>query len=296
MQGRTTLPRLLSAAALALLFGATGAHAEGAKSTQAQTGTSEPSAAVASGDVNATTSSASEAAGTSAGTESSGASGASGTAASGSAPSAASDAVAEVARVSRGDRNIMRDIAQVNHAEIQISKLALERSQDPEIRAFAQRMIDDHTKLHADLQQLAQVKDVQLPDQADRAHQRLADRLSKMEGEDFDRAYRAEVAEKAHEKTHKKLQRAQKKADDPAISALVTQALPIIEQHVGLAENLGPQRQASGDSGAPEDQTEAASGAAGAADTTSGTTPESSGTASNGSAPSSGATDSSSSK
>lgn len=196
------IPRALSVAALALLFGAAPAHANEDK---------------------AGTSGASDAAST---TQSSEGASASDTGQAGSG------------QVAREDRRIMREIAQANLAEIKTSQLALERSQDPQIRQFAQRMIDDHTRLQEQLTELARTKDVQLPQQPDAKHQELSDRLAKLEGEKFDRTYRREVGEKAHKETHKMLERAQKQAQDPQLRAMVTQALPIVSQHLSLAENL----------------------------------------------------------
>lgn len=152
--------------------------------------------------------------------------------------SAKTESQAEVAQLNKRDREIMRDIALVNLAEIRTSQMALERAQDPEIREFAQRMIDDHSTLQERLAYLAKVKNVQLPTELDREHQRTAERLSKMEGEKFDAEYRKKVAEQAHQETHKVLRQSVAEAEDPQLMALITQALPLIEQHLVMAKNM----------------------------------------------------------
>ncbi|HEY4541155.1 MAG TPA: DUF4142 domain-containing protein [Noviherbaspirillum sp.] len=206
------IPRALSAAALAMLFGTVPAHAQEQKAETSGSSTEASSPQQ----------------------ESSGASGAS---------------TSSSSSVSKGDRKIMNEIAQANLTEIETSKLALERSQDPQVKQFAQRMIDDHTKLQDELKQLAEAKNVQLPQEPSRQQQRIVERLSKAEGKKFDDEYRKQVAERAHEDTHKKLKQARKDAKDPQLSALVASALPVVEQHLSSAENMQTGTRASGSSG-----------------------------------------------
>jgi putative membrane protein len=72
------------------------------------------------------------------------------------------------APVSKGDVKMMRDMAHSNLAEIETGKLALEKSQSPEVKKFAQQMIDDHTQAQTELQKLAQTKGVELPSKPDK--------------------------------------------------------------------------------------------------------------------------------
>jgi len=221
------IPHVLSAAALALLVGVAPAHANEDKS------------------------------------DTSGASGAATASEQSSGASASDSSQAGAGQVARQDRRIMRNIAQANLAEIKTGQLALERSQNPQIRQFAQRMVDDHTQLQAQLTELARTKEVQLPQQPDAKQRELSDRLAKLQGEEFDSTYRREVGEQAHQRTHKLLERAQKQAQDPQLRAMVTQALPIISQHLTLAENLpDDSTRSTGASDAGTQDSGASSGAA----------------------------------
>jgi putative membrane protein len=165
---------------------------------------------------------------------------------SGSSATAASSGQAGVGQVSKQDQEIMRDIAQANLAEIQTAQIALERAQDAQIRQYAQRMIEDHSRLQERLADLARVKDVQLPNQPEREHRDMAERLSKMEGPQFDRAYRRQVGEQAHQNTHQMLRQSVTRADDPQLMAFITQALPLVEQHLNLAQDMSGAGAASG--------------------------------------------------
>src|SRR3982751_414234 len=78
-------------------------------------------------------------------------------------------ATASATKISRGDRNALRDIAQANMAEIETGNLALQKAQNANVKHFAQMMVDDHTKGLKDVQQVAQAKGVELPTEPSRA-------------------------------------------------------------------------------------------------------------------------------
>ena len=50
---------------------------------------------------------------------------------------------------------------QDNALELALSELAVQKASDSDVRAFAQRMIDDHTQAINEIRQLAQEKSVQ---------------------------------------------------------------------------------------------------------------------------------------
>src|SRR5690242_9906613 len=65
--------------------------------------------------------------------------------------------------LSHSDSSFLKDAAEVGLYEVQGSKIALQKSTDPQVKAFAQQMIDDHTKASQDLEALASQKGVKLP-------------------------------------------------------------------------------------------------------------------------------------
>jgi putative membrane protein len=77
----------------------------------------------------------------------------------------------------------------VNMAEIQLGQLAVERAQDPQVKQFAQTMIDDHTKAQEQLKNVASSQNIPVPSSIDSKHQKLHDKLAKLQGAEFDRAY-----------------------------------------------------------------------------------------------------------
>jgi len=92
-------------------------------------------------------------------------------------------------KVSGGDKDFVHDAAIVNMAEIELGRLATERGANPEVKKFGQMMIDDHTKAEDQLKSVASQQSIDVPSQLDDKHNKVRDKLSKLQGADFDREY-----------------------------------------------------------------------------------------------------------
>ena len=166
--------------------------------------------------------------------------------------------MASAKKLSAADQKLLRNMAQSNMSEIEAARLAQTKSQNDQVKSFAQRMIDDHTKALTDVQQVAQAKGVTLPTELTRAHKAKADKLAKLSGEQFDRAYMAQAGVADHKKAHSQLRSAANRARDPDVKALATRIQPSVEEHLKMAQDLHADH--SGKSGA--------TGSSGAAGTT----------------------------
>lgn len=87
------------------------------------------------------------------------------------------------------DKDVAEKMYMVNMAEIELGRLAVERAASAEVKSFAQMMIEHHTKANQELEPIAQQLGVERPEQLDAKHRALADRLSTLEGAEFDKAY-----------------------------------------------------------------------------------------------------------
>lgn len=124
-------------------------------------------------------------------------------------------------------------------AEIEVGRLALEKSTSQEVKTFAQRMIDDHTKANEKLAALASEKKLEVSDDAELINQAKA-LVLKLRGEaSFDKAYmNNQVA--AHQQTIALFQRASR-SDDAEIAAFATETLPKLEHHLQQAQQVNEQ-------------------------------------------------------
>jgi putative membrane protein len=91
--------------------------------------------------------------------------------------------------VSAGDRDFVRDVSVANMAEIELGRMASERGANAAVKKFGQMMVDDHTKASDKLKPIASQHNIPLATELDDKHRDLRDKLSKLQGAEFDREY-----------------------------------------------------------------------------------------------------------
>jgi putative membrane protein len=89
----------------------------------------------------------------------------------------------------KSDAEFVPDVAMKNMAEIELSRMALERATGPDVKLFAQRMIDEHGAAGDKLKSAVSGQSIEWPAQLDDDHREAADDLAKKQGADFDRSY-----------------------------------------------------------------------------------------------------------
>jgi putative membrane protein len=105
------------------------------------------------------------------------------------------------------------------------------------VKKFGRRMVEDHGKANEELTALARAKGVDLPKEMDRPQKRVHDRLAKLTGESFDRAYVEEMV-KDHRKDVKEFEQQATRAKDPDLKARVDKTLPTLHEHLREIENI----------------------------------------------------------
>jgi putative membrane protein len=130
----------------------------------------------------------------------------------------------------------VKQAAMAGMAEVQLGKVALEKSQDPKIRQFAQRMIDDHSKANDKLAAVARSQNLDVPKALDAEHQAKVTAMSSKSGEAFDAAYREHM--NADHSEAIALFEGASNSKDPQIASLAKQTLPTLKEHKHLAEAL----------------------------------------------------------
>src|SRR5512140_2380360 len=87
------------------------------------------------------------------------------------------------------DQVFVKKAAVGGMAEVELGTLAKDKASSDQVKQFANRMVTDHGKANDELKTLAQNKNITLPTDLDAKHKAVRDRLSKLSGEQFDRAY-----------------------------------------------------------------------------------------------------------
>jgi len=121
-------------------------------------------------------------------------------------------------------------------AEVKLGTLATQKAANPDVKAFGQQMVDDHGKANDELKQLASSKGITLPTDIDAKEQAKYDRLSKLSGAEFDRAYMKEMVSDHHTDVAE-FRRESQRGSDPDVKAWAAKTLPTLEHHLQMAES-----------------------------------------------------------
>lgn len=143
---------------------------------------------------------------------------------------------ASAAKISDRDEKMMKQLAESHLGEISLGKLAQEKAQSEEVKSFAKKMVDDHTKALDSLKQMADSKGVTLPSEPGKKQAAMQKKLEGQSGQKFDRQYMQQAGERAHKDTHKLLQRAASRAEDTDLKNHASTALGTVESHMQMAK------------------------------------------------------------
>lgn len=143
---------------------------------------------------------------------------------------------AGASKVAKADSDFLKQAAQNGHAEVEASKLAQTKATQPDLKSFAQKMVDDHTKTNQELMALAKSKGVELPDGPSLMQRAKLKMLAGADGEKFDRRYAEDFGVKAHEDTIKLFREGAEKAQDSEVKAFAQKKLPALQQHLTMAQ------------------------------------------------------------
>lgn len=142
--------------------------------------------------------------------------------------------------MSSADKHFMDKAAQGGMAEVELGQLAEQNGNSQEVKDFGKRMVDDHSKANDQLKQLASQKGVGLPTDLDAKDQTTKGRLSKLQGDAFDKAYMKDMV-MDHKKDVAEFKHESMAAHDPDLKNWAGQTLPTLESHLQEAEKIAPQ-------------------------------------------------------
>lgn len=147
-----------------------------------------------------------------------------------------------------GDRSVMSkavspqsfatQAAVIGKAEIELGQLATQKSQDKNVRDYAQRMVKDHQAADAKLKKIAAQENLTLPQSLDAEHQAVKEKLSALQGEPFDREY-AKAMAKGHDKAVALFESASQAQQMPSdLKEFAAATLPTLQEHKQMAHSL----------------------------------------------------------
>jgi putative membrane protein len=133
------------------------------------------------------------------------------------------------------DKKFLTEAAEGGMMEVELGKLAADKGTDPDVKAFGQKMVDDHTKANDKLKALAASKGLTLPTDMGTMEKHDMNKLQKASGADFDRLYMSEMV-KDHKKDVSDFDHASKSAKDSDVKAFASDTLPTLQDHLKMAQ------------------------------------------------------------
>ena len=131
----------------------------------------------------------------------------------------------------------MTEAARGGMAEVELSRTAQTKAQNADVKAFAQKMVQDHSNANTELKQLAAKKNVTLPTEMDAAHKTMSESMAKLTGAEFDKAYvDAMVAD--HEKSVALFQTQANSGTDADAKAFAAKTLPTLKMHLEMIKGI----------------------------------------------------------
>ena len=124
-------------------------------------------------------------------------------------------------------------------AEVAMGKLGAQKATNAEVKAFAQKMVTDHTKANKELMAAAKAKGVEVPTEPDMIHKGMAEKFEHQSADaDFNHDFMQQMV-RDHEATVELFQTAANDTTlDPEFRALAKKTLPTLEQHLKDAQRL----------------------------------------------------------
>jgi len=145
--------------------------------------------------------------------------------------------VAKTSREPFSDAQFAVKAAQGSLAEVQLGRLAAQKSQSETVRAFGQRMATDHAECKAKLKKIAAQENISLREDLDQDAKQSYEKLSKLSGRNFDRAYAQDMV-KDHKKGVAEFQKEASAGRNEAIRTFATDTLPTLQDHLKQAREL----------------------------------------------------------
>jgi putative membrane protein len=140
-------------------------------------------------------------------------------------------------QLAKEDRDFFEDAAQGGLLEVKLGELVIKQGASDDAKKFAQRMIDDHTKVNKDLATAAQQLGLIVPAELDKKHKDELDKMAKHSGEKLDREYMSRMVDE-HKDDVKAFEKESKDGKNPTLKQFAASNLPTLREHLTLAREI----------------------------------------------------------
>jgi putative membrane protein len=130
------------------------------------------------------------------------------------------------------DRSFVEKAAESGREEVEVARIAVERSTNADVKKFAQMMVDDHSKANEELASIAAAKNLKLKDK-----DKNENKWEKKDLKDFDRDFVKKMVSD-HKKDVDLFSKESKNGGDAELVEFARKTLPTINKHLEAASEL----------------------------------------------------------
>jgi putative membrane protein len=141
------------------------------------------------------------------------------------------------AAVTDSDKQFLSTAAQSDMNEIKLSKLAETKASNPQVKAFAHKMVADHTRLEMKMKPFATEWGLTAPTGLDSDHQAVYDKLNGLSGADFDKEY-MNAMDEDHHKALDAFTNEANTTTDAKFKRAVLNGKSVVSAHTHMADDL----------------------------------------------------------
>jgi putative membrane protein len=138
------------------------------------------------------------------------------------------------------DSSFLKDATEGGILEVKLGQLAQNNAASPAVKDFGQRMVADHSRMGEDVRNVASRQNVSLPTSESMMQKVTYERLAHKTGVEFDKAYIEDMV-KDHKADMAAFEKEVNAGSDPEAKAVAQKALPIIREHLRMAQEIAAQ-------------------------------------------------------
>ena len=131
----------------------------------------------------------------------------------------------------------MAEVASGGMLEVRLGQYASANAADIAVRHFGENMVDDHSKANEELRTIASEKSIETPKVLAQKDQEILDRLEKLMGAEFDKAYMAQMVED-HKKDVAACEKEASQGTEVRVKGFAEKTLPTLRHHLEMAQML----------------------------------------------------------
>jgi putative membrane protein len=135
------------------------------------------------------------------------------------------------------DKQFLKHAASGDMLEIRLGQYASQNAGSDEVKKFGEHRVGDHTKAKEQMLSLTTQQPLEIPKALSDEDQQTLDRLERLKGAEFDKAYIATMIED-HQNDIGQFEKEVSEGSDTIVKAFAERTLPLLKHHLEMAQEL----------------------------------------------------------